>query len=156
MEKIISVIPTLRKSKMLGFSNETYTLVVTNERSIFAQLTSAMLNKQINEAKNKAKEEGKGFFGQWGAQLKTSFNYSEKYMKMKPDEILKETNKNFEIKNSEIEKVKYKWYEDQQSARSYYDVIFKTNSEKFKFKTETNPKAELKKAYGDKFKTGLF
>lgn len=156
MEKIIAIVPTLRKSKMLGFSNETYTLVVTNERSIFAQLTSAMLNAQVAEAKNKAKEEGKGFFGQWGAQLKTSFNYAKKYESMKPNDILKETEKNFEIKNSEIEKVKYKWYQDQDAARNYYDITIKTNSDKYKFKTETDPKQGLKTAYGEKFKTGIF
>jgi len=156
MEKITAIIPTLRKSKMLGFSNETYTLVVTNERSIFAQLTSAMLNEQINEAKKKAKDDGKGFFGQWGAQLGASFNYSKKYEKMKPDDILKESEKNFEIKNDSIEKVKYKWYPDQEGGRNYYDVIFKTGSDKFKFKTESDPKSALKTAYGDKLATGLF
>lgn len=156
MEKMTAIIPTLRKTKMLGFSNEMYTLVVTDKRSIFANLSSAMLKEQINEAKNKAKDDGKGFFGQWGAQLGASFNYSKKYEKMKPDEILKENEKNFEIKNEDIEKVKYKWYHDQEGGRSYYDVIFKTSSEKYKFKTESDPKSQLKKAYGDKFKTGLF
>lgn len=141
---------------MLGFSNETYTLVVTNERSIFAQLTSTMLNEQITKARKKAKEEGKGFFGQWGTQLKTNFNYQKKYENMKPDEILKETEKNFEIKNSDIEKVKYKWYQDQDAARNYYEVVFKTKLDKYKFKTETDPKQGLKSAYGDKLKTGFF
>lgn len=154
MEKIIAIVPELRIAKI--FSNEMYTLIVTNERSIFANLTKEMLNDMYKKAREDAKAQGKGFFGQWGAQLGTAFSYSDKYSKMKPDEILKEAPKNFEIKNSEIEKVKYKWFHDEESARNYYEVIFKTTSNKHKFKTEKDPKAGLKKAYEDKVKSGLF
>ena len=36
---------------------------------IFAELTKARITSMVNEARETAKAQGKGFMGQWGAQL---------------------------------------------------------------------------------------
>ena len=67
-ERIVAVIPLVRKPKSFGRS-DTYTLVVTDMRMVFAELTSDMLKEITEEAQRRGKEEGKGFFARWGDQL---------------------------------------------------------------------------------------
>jgi hypothetical protein len=88
-EQIVGVI-VLRKPKSLG-RYDAYTGVVTNERFIFAQLTSQMITDAATQAKNQAKAEGKGFFGQWGDQLKATTSYTQRYLSMNPDAILRDS-----------------------------------------------------------------
>ena len=63
-EATVGVI-VFRKMKSLG-RYDSYAGVVTTERMIFAQLTADMLNQAAQQARDQAKAEGKGFFGQWG------------------------------------------------------------------------------------------
>ncbi|MEA3430248.1 MAG: hypothetical protein U9R08_03165 [Nanoarchaeota archaeon] len=149
IEKIIAIVPNLKIKKLLGFSVETYTLVVTESRSIFAFLTSAMLKEQIAEVRKQAKAEGKGFFGQWGAQLKAAFTYAEKYRNMDPEQILTENPKNFEVANSAVEKVKIRMINNYEQTTNYR-VTLKTVGKKYVFETPSDSKVEFKKAYGDK------
>ena len=152
MEKIISVVPALVKKKFLGFSNETYTLIVTDTRCIFAHLSSSIMKKIAHDARADAKENGKGFFGQWGSQMAAALNYSQKYKTMNPEDILKENEKNFELSNSSIMNVKIRMYDDQSTARTHYDVIIKSTNGKFSYRTEQDPNIELKNGLGNKVK----
>ena len=60
-----------RKPKSLG-RWDTYTGVVTSQRLIFAQMTNEMLKTAVQQSRDQAKAEGKGFFGQWSDQLKAT------------------------------------------------------------------------------------
>jgi hypothetical protein len=62
-ESTVGVI-LFRKPKSLG-RYDTYTGVVTNQRLIFAQMTSEMLTAAAKQSREQAKAEGKGFWGQW-------------------------------------------------------------------------------------------
>jgi len=104
-DTVIGVVPTLKKGKSFG-RWDTYTMVVTDTRSIFAQITSAMLQQIGKEAAEQAKAEGKGFFGRWGAQLKAHLSFSQRYLDMSPDEILSENKDNFFINNDDIRTIK--------------------------------------------------
>ena len=53
----------LRKPKSLG-RWDSYAAVLTTRRMIFAQITKDMVNRAVEEAKQRAKAEGKGFLGQ--------------------------------------------------------------------------------------------
>ena len=68
-EQFIGVIGNARKMKMLGASWDTYALVVTNHRMIFAQLTADMLNAAYKEAAERVKAEDTGFLGQMAHQM---------------------------------------------------------------------------------------
>jgi hypothetical protein len=91
----------LRKPKSLG-RYDTYSGVLTNQRVIFAQMTSEMLTRAAQEARDQAKAEGKGFWGQWSDQLKGTFGYTKKYLTMPPQAILAETPGNFALNNNTI------------------------------------------------------
>jgi hypothetical protein len=75
---------------------------------IFAQMTSEMIKQEAQRAKEQAKAEGKGFFGQWSDQLKVSFGLSQRYLRMAPSAIIVETPGNFEADNNTITEVKIK------------------------------------------------
>ena len=104
-DSVIGVVPTLKKGKSFGRS-DTFTMVVTDERSIFAQITGDMLKQIAMEAQKQAKEEGKGFFARWGAQMKAHLSFSQRYLAMSPEEALSEGKDNFAIANSDIRSIK--------------------------------------------------
>lgn len=107
-DEIIGIVPNLKKSKMLGLSYDSFTLVVTPDSTIFAKITNDMLKQVVKESRDQAKAEGKGFFGQWGAQIKGSFRYAERYAGMSAQAALAEDKANFAIPNAGIRSIKIK------------------------------------------------
>lgn len=97
----------LRKPKSMG-RYDTYTGIVTTHRLIFAQMTSEMLNRATQAARDQAKAEGRGFWGQWEEQLKASYGYTNRYLHMDPNAALAETPGNFFVNNKDISEVKIK------------------------------------------------
>jgi hypothetical protein len=150
-EQVIGVV-LFRKSKSLG-RYDTYTGVVTNNRLIFAQMTSQMLNDAAMQARNQAKAEGKGFFGQWGDQLKATFSYTQRYLTMTPEAILAETPENFAINNNTISEIKFKESYNN-SKQDEFTVEVKSAQGKYEFKMDQNNEFEslLKRVYGDRVK----
>ena len=153
MEKIISIVPNLRKRKLLGFSNETYTIIIFENETVLAKLTSKIMKENAAKAKEKAKSEGKGFFGRWGAQLASSLNYSERYRNMSISDIKNETPGNLSFDNDTITKIKIRMNDQsQESGRIFYNIDFYASGEKYKFTTEQDVETEFKKAFGNKVK----
>ncbi len=149
---VVSIIGPLHKSKLIGLAYDSFTLIVTKDHSVFAKLTSEIMKKVAEDARQQAEHEGKGFFGQWGSQIAGGMNYTQRYLKMEPEEILNEDPANFSISNSSIDSVKVSYREtgDEDSAsRSEWTVTIQARSQKLKFKYGSNPKNELKKAYGE-------
>jgi hypothetical protein len=157
-EQIQAVIPQVRKPKSFGRS-DTYTLVLTESRMIFAELTSDMLKEITMEAQRKGKEEGKGFFARWGDQLKASMNYAERYWKMTPDEALHENAKNFSLANSTVKKIKVSTKDSSSGpddpGRSYTELKIESSNGKYEFKCDGHAgpvKEALRKVSGDTVK----
>jgi hypothetical protein len=151
-ENTVTIIGPLNKPKLMGLANDSFTLIVTKDQSIFAKLTSEIMKKVAEEAKQQAKQEGKGFFGQWGSQIAGGMNYSQRYLNMDPGEILKENPANFSIPNSSINliEVKYRDNSDDDGASGCeWTINIHAYSQKLSFKCNSNPKDELKKAYGE-------
>lgn len=149
---IVSIIGPLHKPKLMGLANDSFTLIVTEEQSIFAKLTSEIMKKVAEDARQQAKQEGKGFFGQWGSQIAGGMNYTQRYLSMAPEEIMKENPANFSIANSSIDSVKVRYRDtgDEDSAsRSEWTVTIQARSQKLKFNYGDDPKDELKRAYGE-------
>jgi len=154
-EVISAVIPLVRKPKSFGRS-DTYTLVVTGTRMVFAELTGDMLKEITAEAQRKGKEEGKGFFARWGDQLKASMNYAERYWQMTPDEALRETPRNFAIQNTSVKKIKVSTKDESRgsdaAARSYTELKIEASVGKFEFRVDGHAKPikeSLKGVFGD-------
>jgi len=50
--------------------SENYTLVLTDQRILFATQTAAMARENARRAKEAPQQQGKGFLGQWGAVVR--------------------------------------------------------------------------------------
>jgi len=149
---IVSIIGPLRKPKLMGLASDSFTLIVTQDQSIFAKLTSEIMKNVVEDARQQAEQEGKGFFGQWGSQIAGGMNYTHRYLSMASDEILKENPANFSIPNSSIDSVKVRYREtgdEDSTSRSEWTVTIQARSQKLKFNYGNNPKDELKRAYGE-------
>ena len=71
-EQIIAAI-TLKKNKSFG-RWDTFTGVFTNQQLIIAQMTSDMVKDATMQARDKAKAEGKGFWGQWSDEVAVEYD----------------------------------------------------------------------------------
>ncbi len=155
-EQTIGVIPHAKKMKSLG-RYDSFALVVTTRRMIAAQLTSEMLADAANNAREKAKSEGKGFFSSWGAQLKTAFTYSGKYLEMPPDSIIAETPGNLAIENSTISQIKVDLKRENtgsDNAQRDFELKIQTPSGTYTYRVDDNDDYTklLKQAYGERVK----
>ena len=130
-EQILGVIPgASRKRGILGMSADPYTLVVTNQRILFATLTKEITRQEVEKARETAKAQGKGQLSQWGAQLTT--NVGQRYYAMDPQSILAEHPGNFFYLNSQIRAVRISRYADQETFRTEYTLELDTVSGKVK------------------------
>jgi hypothetical protein len=84
---------------------DAYIILATTQNLLLIQLTTDMVNRSIKEAQERAKAEGKGFWGQWGAQLGTSFDYAAKYIGWTKEQVLAETPTTLVIPNSMVSKI---------------------------------------------------
>ena len=93
------------------------------------------LRRLVEEARDDAKAQGKGFLGQWGAQLGASGRYHEVYWQMPPEAALAETPGNFAVDRATIEKVKFErgGIDDDNHSQPDY-VIIKTSVGKFRMR----------------------
>lgn len=152
-ENILGIL-SLKKPKSLG-RYDSYTGVVTTHRLIFAQLTSQMIKDAAMQARNQAKAEGKGFFGQWGDQLKASSNYSQRYLTMNPIAIINETPGNFAVNNNTITEVKLNLKNTgDDDSNTEFEINVNSSQGRYQFRMDNrdaNVKL-LKQAYGERVK----
>ena len=147
-ETVKFIIPNLAISKSWG-RTDSYTLIVTDRRSIFAKLTQEIVNETVKMARANAEAQGKGFLGKWAAQMKGFNNYTVRYNKFTPDQVLQETRGNFAIDNSTIRRIRITDNTDEDSPGVEYGIEFQTVTEKLYFKTMYNQENNFKQAYGD-------
>jgi hypothetical protein len=153
-ESVVGVI-MLRKPKSLG-RYDSIAGVLTDQRFIFAQMTSEMLKDAVQQARDEAKANGKGFLGQWSDQLKASFGYTKRYLGMQPEAIIAETPGNFALDNNSISeiKVKLKSIGNQEMNRQEFEIELKSSMGKYEFRMdEDNDSVKLlKQVYGERVK----
>jgi hypothetical protein len=151
-ENTVGVI-LFRKPKSLG-RWDTYTGVVTSLQLIFAQMTSEMLKGAVQQSRDQAKAEGKGFFGQWSDQLKATFGYSKKYLTMSPQSILAETPGNFALNNNTISEIKVKLKRNKEGQVHELEVEIHSSAGNYEYHMGENSEFTdlLKRVYGDRVK----
>ncbi|MCW4009092.1 MAG: zinc ribbon domain-containing protein [Candidatus Bathyarchaeota archaeon] len=153
-EPVLGVL-LLRKPKSFG-RYDTFTGVVTAQRLIFAQMTNDMLKDAIQQARDQAKAEGKGFWGQWGDQMKASFGYTQRYLSMAPSAALAETAGNFDVKHGAVREVKLKLKDvNQGNMESHeFELEIQSAAGKFGFRMDENKDCVqlLKQVYGERVK----
>jgi hypothetical protein len=145
----------MKKMKFLG-QWDTYALIITERRSIFCFITGDMVKQALKQAQDEAKAKGEGFWGQWAAQLDTSFFYTERYKKMTPEQAIREQPNNFAIEHSDMRKVVL-WRRNHPNQKGqilktvFWEVEFESSRGKEKYTIElVDPQQELAAGYGSK------
>jgi hypothetical protein len=159
-EVVCGVIPgAFQRKGMLGLGQQSITLVLTNYRVIFAMQTNQMLQEQLRLVRAEAKEEGKGFFGQWGAQLSASSKY---YQQKPPGAIMAEQPGNFFIPHNQLRAVKFHVVHGGEGSPDEYRLEFDAVSGKvgvvFTMIDQKKAKQALTQVLGEKvhWSHGLF
>ncbi len=147
-----------KKMKSMGLSYDSYTIVLTTRRMIFAQMTSQMLTQNANNAREQAKSEGKGFFSAWGAQIKANFSYAQRYLQMAPESILAENPGNFAIENNTISQIKVGLKKENPGHSTSYiqdfEIKIQTPMGEYVYRIDDSSNNEklLKQVYGERVK----
>jgi hypothetical protein len=148
-EPIVHIIPGLeRKKGFLGLGIDNYCLVITPNRLIFAYLDSRRMQDFVNQARNQAKAQGKGFFGQIGAQLGWLRLLEQELANTPPDHILAQDPHNFQIPNQAISKIRLRQsYDSENQNQESIRIVILTTAGKHQFHLPTSmnlSKRELK------------
>jgi hypothetical protein len=151
-ERIVAIVPNLKKPKSFG-RWDTYNLIVTERRCIFALLTSDMLNRAIKEANEQGKSQGKGFMDRWGDQLQASMGYWKQYESIEPEKALRENKENFSVDLSAVKSAYVNRKEKDGQGRNaikihYWEVVIETRSDKFKYESDGDPSSAVARAFG--------
>lgn len=138
-EAVVGVIAGLQRRKgLLGY--ETFNLVVTPSRLVFALMTQKMMNDAVRQAQQDAKKQGKGFLGQMAAQMGWLGIMSERYRTTPVKDALAEQPANFFLPNNQIRKIKLERREDRQRHQHSDHVIIEATSGKYEFELKgANP-----------------
>jgi hypothetical protein len=120
-------------------------------------MTGDMVKQAVQQARDQAKAEGKGFFGQWQEQLHASFGYAQRYLTMAPPAILAENPGNYAVDNSTVREVKIKLKEimnggNVQSREFEMEVHSASGKVEFKMDERNEYVDLLKRVYGDRVK----
>ena len=148
-ETVMAVIPDLRKNNAFG-KRDSYYLMVTDRRSIFAKVTEQVGQKALQLRQQKAQVQNLGFFGRWKAQVAGPDMYTEYFKTLAPDQLLADSRDNFAVDNSQIQMVRFKFnYRDDEPSEWQLEFITAGNS--LKFITLNNPEKLLKQVFGARF-----
>ena len=145
-ETIHLVLPgAARHSGFLGLKVESFVIVFTNLRIIFAHQTTQMMSENVKRARQEAEQEGKGFFGKWGAQM--GANSGKHYWQMEPLLILAEQPTNFSINREQLRSIRMRQEYSDENSPDTYQMEFDTVAGKHKFKFGSLNMRELKKLF---------
>ncbi len=141
-ERITGVVPDLRTGM---FGNKSFSLVITDRRLIFAQITNELLKQEREKAVN---DNGGGFMSKWKASMGSHYNFHERYFNMDPEAVLRENPNNYEIRPEQIHSVKLNssrvWSNDGKQSPNKMVVKWSRGKNKYDFqRVNTN---EVKKA----------
>jgi hypothetical protein len=143
-EPVLGVIAGLQRHKgLLGY--QTWNLVVTPARLVFALMTQQMMNDAVRQAQEQAKREGKGLLARMAAQMGWLQLMVDRYAAMPVDETLAEQTENFFFLPNQIKKVKVEHRVDRgQRTETTDHLIFETTSGKYEFELRGGRPAEAR------------
>lgn len=148
-EQVLAVIGGLTLvAGFMGLKQKPYTLIVTERRLIFVEITREKATAAVNAARDRAKAEGKGFFGQWGAQIASAGSYNDAYWQMPPDAALAETPGNWAVERSEYQGAKFRTGMSDENTQTPDVLTIKATTGKWKFNVGGSLSA-LKKTFKD-------
>jgi len=152
------MLPQAKKMKMMGLF-DSYTIVFTAERALFARLSGDVLKDVVKKSQEQSKAEGKGVFARVGAQMKAFFNASQRYLEMTPAAILAEDKNNFALPHASVSSLKIKRRleagDEDGPGDPYLELEWEASSGKYKFRVDMEEKDALEilnRFYGGKIR----
>ncbi len=140
-ERVLFVAPSSLKKSL--FKTESWTIIITDKRLVFAKYTPDIIKKEAMERKESAKEEGRSKIGQFFAQASASFTWYKRYYEMTVDEALKENAENFflvpqDVINYQVKEGRTFTDSDGQVDKNPNELILNTNKGKMVFVTKSD------------------
>ncbi len=132
-ERILSVIPNVTlKAGFLGVKSRQHSLVITNNRILFARITVARMKELSQQAADEAKSQGKGRMGQLMANPHVYNRLVERYLQAGPDRVLADNDANFAVDRATVSKVKVKTTAGPEGGVGSDMVVLKTTGKTYK------------------------
>lgn len=127
-EHVLGVITnTALRAGFMGVKTRSYCVVITDQRILFARMTTARM-KELSEQANP----GKGLMGQLGTGSQVFGMLIDQYKSMPAVEILAEHKDNFAVDRSSVSKVKIKSSSGGESGVSTETLVIKTSDKTYK------------------------
>ncbi len=106
-ERVLAVIGDLtRAGGVMTTRHKTYSLIITDSRLVFAELTRDKVSAAAAGARDAARAEGKSVWRRWRAQMSAPATIHETYYQITPGEALAESPGNFAIDRSDIKELR--------------------------------------------------
>jgi hypothetical protein len=132
IETVTGAVQVVRRKNMFSF--ETFHLILTSKRMIFAAFTNDIVKQAAREAGQT------GFFSGLVGAATIGFTYYKKYLTMDPEAVLRENPQNFALQRSNIRKVKLEMgsrHRDPKTRHETWDeskLDIETTTEKYSFR----------------------
>ena len=118
----------------MGMGGDTMNLVATPARMVFAMVTSQMMKAAVVAARDQAKGQGKGFFGQVAAQMGWQSVICQQYGNMPVDAILTQYPGSFAVPNAQVKRIRFESASiDDDGGTSHDQMLVETMGGKFRF-----------------------
>lgn len=133
-ERILSVIPNVAvQAGFMGFKSRVYSLIISNNRIVFALLDDGLMWQLGQQEREQAKAQGMGTMGQWSASFQAWDRLVQHYIQQGPDGILAENPENFAVDRADVSAVKLKSTGSGAAGSPRLDyLILKTTGKKYK------------------------
>lgn len=133
-EPILGIVPALQRRKgFLGMSADTFNLVITPQRLVFAFVSPQTMRQAVTEARDEARSQGRGFFGQVAAQMGWVDVVCHQYSTMPVEAIPAHFPGSFVVPNIEVRRIRLKESIDDESGSSSGELIVETTGGKHAF-----------------------
>jgi len=144
---IIEIIDSVQQSSgFLGMKKLSYNMIIFPDRLVFALVSKDRMTQATNQARQQAKAEGKGFFGQWGAQMSWVGLIVESYYGKGQAQIMRENPGSFALENAHIQRIRFRHNTDPDNNSSERQMIIQTGGGKYRFVLLTKSTGQVKRA----------
>ena len=145
MEPILEIIPALQRRKgFLGLGRETFSLILTPARLVFVPVTTQEMNDAVRAARQQAKDQGKGFFGQWSAQLAWIGVLCQQYRATPLDALIAQHPGTFYVLNGQVTGIRLKDRLDQETNRTQHEITIQSVGGKYRFELIGMPSGQAR------------
>ncbi len=132
-ERILSFIPNVTvKAGFLGLKSRMHSLVITNNRILFARITGARMKELSQQGKEEAKREGKSGMALLLANPHIFDKLVQMYLQLGPEGVLADNPANFAVDRATVSKVKLKTTVGADEAGGSDVLILKTTGKTYK------------------------